>query len=413
MKKNIIAYLVPLVLVMGTAFGIGLVTGDTTEGSDVTVGVQYVAPTINITEYPDPVGYHDDVNVTAEVTAPGHENVVEEVVFEFNYTGGKDTGEAYTYAYQSGLQPEDWEEGVGIVEYTWSLEEGEMWRTDCTEGEWSINATVYGTEEDCWDYDEKTTSVELYREINWAEDGEATGAPGEHLYGDDFENEDSGHPTIKITTNDNWELELGNYTLEHETEDENISGTGDYEQSLGTPVFEHEIKINYNVTIPYGSIHGTYRTEGDPATHTLITYCQPISPENDTAFGGDSKGEGPGWWYYYNTSGEEEQTVWAGQDKDVGTVEVSEPDDEGDVTITIDLKDDWKLEDIDESVKIQGYEDESDLPDRRPAAGLFDTYKGEELEVTVESFEYYIIHLDVEEVIDQQNLLISNKSLPL
>lgn len=50
------------------------------------------------------------------------------------------------------------------------------------------------------------------------------------------------------------------------------------------------------------------------------------------------------------------------------------------------------LQDDDEDVKIQGY---TVIPDSRPEAGLFETCKGDDLEVTVPDYPFYVIHLDV------------------
>jgi hypothetical protein len=106
----------------------------------------------------------------------------------------------------------------------------------------------------------------------------------------------------------------------------------------------------------------------------------------ETAFGGETPGDGKAWWYYFSGTGT--QTIWAGQHYNAGTVTVSE------CTITIELADGWYLQDDDESVKIQGYADGS-VPTKRQPAGKFETYKGDELVVEVECFDNYIIHLDV------------------
>ncbi|MDD2353379.1 MAG: hypothetical protein PHX56_07500 [Atribacterota bacterium] len=47
----------------------------------------------------------------------------------------------------------------------------------------------------------------------------------------------------------------------------------------------------------------------------------------------------------------------------------------------------------DEPVKIQVYDA---VPDKRPAAGKFSTYKGEELTVIVPCNNFYVIHLDLQ-----------------
>jgi uncharacterized repeat protein (TIGR01451 family) len=84
---------------------------------------------------------------------------------------------------------------------------------------------------------------------------------------------------------------------------------------------------------------------------------------------------------------------WAGQHYNAGTVTVSECIGV-EVTITIVLAEGWYLQDDDESVKIQGYADGS-VPSKRQPAGRFETYKGNELEVTVDCFANYVIQLDV------------------
>jgi hypothetical protein len=109
----------------------------------------------------------------------------------------------------------------------------------------------------------------------------------------------------------------------------------------------------------------------------------------ETAFGGDTPGEGKAWWYYFSGAGT--QTIWAGKNYDAGSVTVSECADE--VTITIDLAEGWYLQEDDESVKIQGYES---VPSKRQPAGRFETYKGDEITITVPCFAYYIIQLDVQ-----------------
>ncbi len=84
--------------------------------------------------------------------------------------------------------------------------------------------------------------------------------------------------------------------------------------------------------------------------------------QTETAWGGDTAGGGAAWWYYYDPDIGGEQTIWAGQDHDAGTVEVV------DGTIHITLLNGWELQDDSESVKIQGY---NEIPDSRPPAGSF------------------------------------------
>lgn len=117
--------------------------------------------------------------------------------------------------------------------------------------------------------------------------------------------------------------------------------------------------------------------------------------EGETAFGGDIRPSGGGaWWFYFDTTGAECQTIWAGQTINVGTVCITEG------CIDITLTGGWKLENVAENVKIQGYY-EGELPTRRPAAGQFTTYKAQHTGSTVRvnlgtDYDYYVIHLDVE-----------------
>lgn len=106
--------------------------------------------------------------------------------------------------------------------------------------------------------------------------------------------------------------------------------------------------------------------------------------QTETAFAGNDAGTGRAWWYSYSGTGK--QTIWAGQHINVGTVEFKN----GNLVLT--LTDGWELQDDSESVKIQGY---GALPDSRPAAGQFTTYKGTDLTIAVGAYNYYVIHLDV------------------
>lgn len=85
-------------------------------------------------------------------------------------------------------------------------------------------------------------------------------------------------------------------------------------------------------------------------------------------------------------------TLFAGQTYNAGTVNLSDPNN-GNVTITITLGTGWSLQNVEEAVKIQGYDVKP--PAMNPAPGLFTTYKGNELTVTVPKAKYYGIHLDV------------------
>ncbi len=126
----------------------------------------------------------------------------------------------------------------------------------------------------------------------------------------------------------------------------------------------------------------------------------------ETGFGGETIGSGSSWWFAYDTSIGGVQTIYAGQYMAAGTVEYK------DGKIEITLAEGWSLKEYEwmkddknkdicgeptqnaykEPVKIQGYEE---LPDTRPAAGHFTTYKGTSLNPDVDSSKYFVIHLDL------------------
>lgn len=126
-----------------------------------------------------------------------------------------------------------------------------------------------------------------------------------------------------------------------------------------------------------------------------FTYCEELCYDwrSETAWGGDldprainpknKKPEGA-WFFIYDGDGAE--TLWAGQNEIAGTVELIGSD------LVITLAEDWYLQDVDEPVKIEGYEE---YPVVRPAAGLFATYKGDALSIPVGKYNFYAIHLDV------------------
>ena len=122
----------------------------------------------------------------------------------------------------------------------------------------------------------------------------------------------------------------------------------------------------------------------------------------ETAYGGNLKGEegsrgNAAWWNYFDKSEGYIQNVVAGKNREiVGTVYYEELSNDS-AKIIIELDSGWSLDFEDgengEPVKIQGY-DSGELPVSRPIAGHFD-YKGEELEVVADLYDYYVIHLDL------------------
>ncbi len=61
--------------------------------------------------------------------------------------------------------------------------------------------------------------------------------------------------------------------------------------------------------------------------------------------------------------------------------------------ITVVLGSQLQLQNVSEPVKVEGYDD---LSTSRPAAGLFELYKGSNLTIQGNGSDYYVVHLDVE-----------------
>lgn len=119
-------------------------------------------------------------------------------------------------------------------------------------------------------------------------------------------------------------------------------------------------------------------------------YEEEMCYKTETAWGGNSSGEGKAWWFYFDAeAGPATQTIYAGQKATDGTVTYDGS------KITINLGS-WSLQNDSEAVKIQGY---NEIPSTRPAAGPFTTYKGTALEIQVSGFRYYAIHLDVKQAV--------------
>lgn len=115
---------------------------------------------------------------------------------------------------------------------------------------------------------------------------------------------------------------------------------------------------------------------------------EEITYQEETAFGGNFEGAGGEWWYYFDTQGSSTQSIYADQQLTDGTITY----DNGQLIIDLGS---WSLVDDDEPVKIQGYHN-GELPSSRPAPGPFQTYKGNQLTVSVPAYRFYVIHLDVE-----------------
>ena len=90
-------------------------------------------------------------------------------------------------------------------------------------------------------------------------------------------------------------------------------------------------------------------------------------------------------------------TLYAGQTMNAGSVHFSAPDNDNNVTITINLADNWEFAPVEENVKIQDYT--SAPPSGNPRPGRFawkETADGQSFSITVPWNNFYGVHVDVD-----------------
>ena len=142
---------------------------------------------------------------------------------------------------------------------------------------------------------------------------------------------------------------------------------------------------NPNNNQPYGISHVTFCWDPDEEE------CEWVG-ETAWAFGPRYVERG-NWATYTPYVANSTVTLYAGQNMPAGTVHFSAVSG-GMVTITITLNEGWRLEDVMDPVKVQGYA--STPPAKNPAPGLFTTYKGSLLVFNVPAYDFYGVHLNVE-----------------
>ncbi len=128
----------------------------------------------------------------------------------------------------------------------------------------------------------------------------------------------------------------------------------------------------------------------------IVEKCNPqkeVCYQEETAWANGTRFVKKGNWATYTTYNEngKTETIYAGQNVPVGTAIFSAATN-GNVEVLINLVNGWQLQEGTETVKIQGYDT---APSGNPAPGLFETYKGTELTLTLKQYNYYGIHLDV------------------
>ena len=122
-----------------------------------------------------------------------------------------------------------------------------------------------------------------------------------------------------------------------------------------------------------------------------ISSCGPACDWiEETAYAGDTSGGGSAWWYALDASSSGVYPIYAGQEEVLGS---SVAYNAGSDEITLNFGSDLQLQNVDEPVKVEGFEV---LPESRPAAGQFELYKGSDLVIQGNGSNFYVIHLDVE-----------------
>ncbi len=137
--------------------------------------------------------------------------------------------------------------------------------------------------------------------------------------------------------------------------------------------------------------------DGDP-DYMFAYDCDNVcyDYEGETAWAAGSRYVTRGNWATYTTYAEGTVNLYAGQHMFAGTASFSAVND-GMVTITIELDEEWSFQEGDNAVKVQAYDA---APSGNPSPGRFTSYKGNELEFTVPAANFYGIHLDVQKMVE-------------
>jgi hypothetical protein len=118
--------------------------------------------------------------------------------------------------------------------------------------------------------------------------------------------------------------------------------------------------------------------------------------KGETAWAAGSRYIARGNWATFTPYAEGSVNLYAGQHMFAGTVNFSAVND-GMVTITIELDEEWSFQEGDKAVKVQAYDA---APSGNPSPGRFTSYKGNEVEFSVPAANFYGIHLDVQKMVE-------------
>ncbi len=282
MKKKMLAYILPIVLMIGTTFGAGLVVGENNDwepcqaNTDVGVTVDYEKPTIDVCQVPwftvecdgdIVIAVDEEEGEGVKIESPHHEPV--EVVLEVwsdEYDDGEE-GDAVRYAISDTIYvtADCYEEGQAYVGWTFELDDEEpFWAA----GDWKLKGTMNYFEDFGGIGNERTDrktafEVEKCCTLVVTDEVSGTGVPEEIVYMDG--------DVYTLSANFAWELSAAEFDLflDGDIDGPSLTGSVMYEGDTiltGAPAFEHDYDFEVSVYIGYGTYPGTY--EGT-ATHIL------------------------------------------------------------------------------------------------------------------------------------------------
>lgn len=162
-------------------------------------------------------------------------------------------------------------------------------------------------------------------------------------------------------------------------------------QSIGAGTYYFGYKIGNNFTPSPSSP----KEEGKMV---IIQSCGECTEwQTESAFAGEENVNinEKGSWFYIFEDGDTPLKIWAGQTIEVGTAEFANGN------LNLELTDGWELQDVDDAIKIFGFDEK---PTSRPNPGQNKEellYQGDELTIdNIDDYNYYVIHLDVRKCIN-------------
>ncbi len=276
MKNRMLAYILPIVLVIGTAFGAGLVVGYPCEAeTDVTVEVEYVPPYLDlcnsyiVCQSDDDMPYEVDCDreyidiVNMKVYSPHHQEVEVYIEIESEEYGEGDEGDALRYkAIEETITvtEDDYEDGEDFawVHYNtipgvgFELGDYPFW----VAGLWTLRGHLYVDGEKVEDSeDEKPGFFEVNKccDLDVTESLSGEGKPGDTVTMDG--------EVFTLSANYAWQLSAEDFYLYDEDDVAILTGSVEYEEQstlTGAPADGHTYEFEVSVFIEVGTAPETY-----------------------------------------------------------------------------------------------------------------------------------------------------------